>query len=372
MRIGLLASVGHMVDSFFHEIIDSWVDAGHTVSVAAGTPTADGESVVISGLGRRPGSGTLAVWSGLRAWARDETLDIVLTNSATASALVRTARLRIPVVYFCHGLHWNIGTRLSDRVWQMVEEALLRRTDAVITINSDDHAWFTARVASRQLLRLHTGVGLDLERYREVRPPSEERPPQSLQSQAPYEGRLELVWIGEFSARKRPESAVEVAAGLRSLGVDFRLRMIGEGSRRGVVNDRIRRLGLTENVAAAGSGSAAAALSGSHGLLHTATWEGLPRVMLEGVAVGRRAYAFDVKGVRDVPEVVLVADGDVDALVASIWAEWSSGRMTAPLSFDRTALDSTRSADAVRNLLEALTDPSDPGTGRIAVRRGTR
>lgn len=372
MRIGLLASVGHMVDSFFHETLDSWIAAGHTVSVAAGTPTADGESVVISGLGRQPGPGALTAWLGLRAWARAEALDIVLTNSATASALVRTARLGIPVVYFCHGLHWNTGTRLTDRVWQMVEQSLLRRTDAVITINSDDHAWFATRIASRQLLRLHTGVGLDLERYREAHLPSEEHPPQSPHSQEPHEGRLELVWIGEFSARKRPELAVEVAAGLRSRGVDFRLRMIGEGGRRPAVNDRIRRLGLTERVAAAGSGSAVEALSRSHGLLHTATWEGLPRVMLEGLAVGRRSYAFDVKGVRDIPEAVLVADGDVDALVASIRTEWSSGRMAAPLSYDRTALDWTRSADDVRSLLEALTDRGDPCAGRAPSRRGAR
>ena len=372
MRIGLLASVGHMVDSFFHEIIDSWVDAGHTVSVAAGTPTAGGESVVISGLGRRPGPGTLTARSGLRAWARDEALDIVLTNSATASALVRTARLRIPVVYFCHGLHWNTGTRLSDKVWQAVEQTLLRRTDAVITINSDDQAWFTARVASRPLLRLHTGVGLDLERYREAPPLSAEALSSSGQPLAPHGGRLELVWIGEFSARKRPELAIEVATGLRSLGVDFRLRLLGEGPRRGVINDRIRRLGLAQSVAAEGTGSAVASLSRSHGLIHTASWEGLPRVMLEGLAVGRRTYAFDVKGVRDVPEAVLVPDGDVDALVASIWAEWISGRMTASSSYDRTALDCTRSADAVRNLLEALTDPSGPGAGRITVSRSTR
>lgn len=344
MRIGLLASIGHMVDSFFPEIIDSWVGAGHTVSVAAGTPRAHGSSIVISGLGRRPGPGSLAAWQGLRAWARDEDLDVIVTNSATASALVRTARLDVPVVYFCHGLHWNGGTGVSERVWQRVEHALLRRTDGVITINSDDHAWFRARVDPERLLRLHSGVGLDLDRYRAA-----EALPRAAGS-----GRLELVWVGEFSARKRPESALDVVAALRALGVDVRLRMLGDGDRYASTVDSIRRRGLTGRVIADGPDSPVAALSESHALLHTSAWEGLPRVMLEALAIGRRTYAFDVKGVRDVPEAVLSSDGDADALAAILAAQWSSGELTAPVSTDRSTLDYRHTSAAVGAFLEAL------------------
>ncbi|RAF08199.1 hypothetical protein DN545_34830, partial [Burkholderia multivorans] len=71
-----------MVDSFFPEIIETWTVAGHSVSVAAGTPTADGDSVVISGLGRRPGPGAVTAWAGLSRWVRSERLDVVVTNSA--------------------------------------------------------------------------------------------------------------------------------------------------------------------------------------------------------------------------------------------------------------------------------------------------
>ncbi|MBE4694408.1 glycosyltransferase [Brevibacterium casei] len=352
MRIGLLASVGHMVDSFFPEIIETWTAAGHSVSVAAGTPTADGDSVVISGLGRRPGPGAVTAWAGLRRWVRSERLDVVVTNSATASALVRTARLEVPVVYFCHGLHWNTGTELGDRVWQQVEHALLRRTAGVIAINSDDHAWFGQRFDPQRLLRLRSGVGLDLERYRYGEPL-----PQSA------DDRLELVWIGEFSARKRPNLALDVVLGLESRGVDVHLRMIGDGDLRSATRERIRRLGLSGRVTADGPGSVVDALTHSHGLLHTSAWEGLPRVMLEAVAVGRRAYAFDVKGVRDVPEAVLAADGDAGALAAAVHADWASGRMTAPLDFDRADLDYRLTGDAVRSFLEGLTDRRTAGQG---------
>lgn len=360
MRIGLLASVGHMIDSFFPEIIASWTAAGHAVSTAAGTPTADGHGVVIPGLGRRPGPGMVAARAGLRSWVRDAGIDVVVTNSATASGLVRSASLDVPVVYFCHGLHWNTGARPADRMWQTVERSLLRRTSGIITINSDDHAWFAPHVEADRLLRLETGVGLDLERY-------------AAAPALPVAGnRLELVWIGEFSPRKRPDLAVDVVAGLRAAGVDVRLRMLGDGPLRARITDRVRRLDLADAVTAHGFGTVVDALSSSHGLLHTAAWEGLPRVMLEAVAVGRRSYAFDVKGVRDIPEARLVTDRDSAALVTALAEDWSTGRMTAPLAYDRSRLDSAATAESVRVFLETLVDSASRPASSTAVGRGER
>lgn len=55
-------------------------------------------------------------------------------------------------------------------------------------------------------------------------------------------------------------------------------------------------------------------LQRAHALLHTAALEGLPRILLEGLVMGRRAFAFDVKGVRDVPHAFLAPDEDVAGL----------------------------------------------------------
>ena len=50
MRIGLLTSVGPMLDQFFPEIVREWEAAGHTVRTAAGDPaeTLPGKEMVSS------------------------------------------------------------------------------------------------------------------------------------------------------------------------------------------------------------------------------------------------------------------------------------------------------------------------------------
>ncbi|MGO8609752.1 hypothetical protein ACC848_43130, partial [Rhizobium johnstonii] len=79
--------------------------------------------------------------------------------------------------------------------------------------------------------------------------------------------------------------------------------------------------GLGAVVTAEGRAAVAPALGSATALLHTAEWEGLPRVALEAAAVGRWCYGFDVKGLRDAPLVRLAADGDVDALAALVAAD---------------------------------------------------
>ena len=339
MRIGLLASTGGMLDSFFIEIAQSWRSYGHTVSFAAGSSMISGQATLIPGLSRRPDPGMVRALSGLRQWSEGGDLDVIVTNSATASALVRLAGTRAPVVYFCHGLHWNELRSVRDRVWPVIERLLLSRTAGVISLNSDDRAWFADRLESRRRLHLSAGVGLDLARY-----PVRDLP----------DGPLRLCWIGEFSPRKRPHLALDTAAQLQRRGLDFHLEMLGEGIFRAQIRAEISERGLSEFVSADGPGDAAVALADSHALVHTAQWEGLPRVMLESLAIGRGSYAFDVKGVRDIPLAQLSVDGDTAQLATRIAADWESGRLRRPLDFDRELLDYSHAADAIRQFLPSF------------------
>lgn len=337
MRIGLLASVGMMLDEFFIEIVRSWEAHGHSVSLAAGTSARFKQTTEIVGLTRRPSVELVRSRTPLRNWASEAELDVIVTNSATASTVMRTVRTPVPVVYFCHGLHWNDSRTPGDRLWQAVEGSLVRRTAGVISMNSDDYDWFSTRVPPARHLQLTSGVGLNLQRYPLATLP---------------EGPLRLTWIGEFSSRKRPHLAVETIGAMHRLGINARLEMLGEGPQRSAVIEQIQELGLDHHVSADGRGDAAAALAASHALLHTATWEGLPRVMLEALAVGRRSFAFDVKGVRDIPEACLISDGDTEALAENIARDWRSGRLVSPPLVDREVLDVEYAAEEIRNFLE--------------------
>lgn len=351
MRIGLLTSVGPMLDAFFPEIVREWEASGHTVLTAAGDPAKILPGTLIEGLTRRPALSARRAQRALKAWSEEGRLDVVVTNSATASALVRTAGLRIPVVYFCHGLHWNRMRTPQDHLWQTVEHQLLARTAGVLTLNSDDDAWFRRRMPAHAVHRLVPGVGLDLERYPRTALP---------------EGPLSLAWIGEHSRRKRPWLAVDVAADLRAAGTDATLTMVGMGSLLERTRSEVRRRGLDDIVRVVGWADAAQALAGAHALIHTAIWEGLPRVMLEAFAMGRRTYAFDVKGVRDSPGAMLVDDEDVAGMADAVAEDWASGLLKRPVEAEAGQLCSKRVAQEILVFLRGSIVPVPAGTTVLA------
>jgi glycosyltransferase involved in cell wall biosynthesis len=354
VRVGLVTSVGRTLDAFFPPIVDRLAELGFAVTSASGTTSSLPGWTPLAGFTQRPSREVRTALRAVREWSAAQRHDVVVTNTATASALVRLAGLRAPVVYFCHGLHWG---RDDARAlpWKAVERALLPRTAGVVTINRDDQAWFR-RHGARRVHRLATGVGVPLERW----PASPVPAPGAGSTGRPAAAGIDLLWAGDMTPRKRPQLAVAVVARLVELGVPVRLRMLGDGPLHAAVRSEITARGLDDVVRAEGRGPVAEALDGATALLHTATWEGLPRVALEAAAVGRWTYGFDVKGLRDAPLVRLAPDGDVEAL-ARLLAGDAAGGALYRVPDVRGTLDAATAADGLAAaLLDVLGRPARP------------
>lgn len=63
------------------------------------------------------------------------------------------------------------------------------------------------------------------------------------------QGQLRLLWAARMIDWKHPETALQVAAGLRKQGLDFRLDMIGGGALASEMQERARALGLEGQIA---------------------------------------------------------------------------------------------------------------------------
>lgn len=63
------------------------------------------------------------------------------------------------------------------------------------------------------------------------------------------QGQLRLLWAARMIDWKHPETALQVAAGMREQGIDFRLDMIGGGALAPEMQERARALGLEGQVA---------------------------------------------------------------------------------------------------------------------------
>lgn len=298
LSIGILASTGLHLDSFFVRIAALLRQRGHLVHFAAGSPMEQDHCVVIESVTSRPRPVNLRAGGELRSWAQHVGADVVLANTATAGLLARRASLSVPVVYFAHGLHWRQPGAPKTAHWELLERWALPGTAAAVVLNQEDHQWFQRWAPWLPVVRLPFGVGLPLDTFR----PS------------PQPETAVVVWIGEHTPRKRPWLAIDVAAEMRRRGSPIQLRMLGRGPLTPELTRRAESLGVAADVRWPGFVDPAPELHAARMLLHTADWEGLPRVILEAMAVHRPTVAFDVKGVRGLPTVHLAPDQDLTTM----------------------------------------------------------
>jgi glycosyltransferase involved in cell wall biosynthesis len=298
----------------------------------------------IPGLGQAPGPRAVLAARALRGWVRDERLDVVLTNTATASTVVRSVGVSCPVVYFCHGLHWaGPGGSASDRFARFVEAALVPATDGVITMNHADRAWFDIRSSSLRRMHLYAGIGLDLDAWPWI-------------DRSVDAGDVRLAWVGDFSARKRPGDAVVLVRTLRDRGIRASLTMVGDGP---LLEATRASCEPSLPISFVGRAPSAPFLADADALVHTAAWEGLSRVLLESSAMGIASFGYAVKGVQECPGTRSAGDaGDVSALAESV-IEWIEAGL-APPQLDRALLDWRLAHDQVTMFLgECLGQSAD-------------
>jgi glycosyltransferase involved in cell wall biosynthesis len=149
--------------------------------------------------------------------------------------------------------------------------------------------------------------GLDLERFRSV----------------PYTTarQVRIVGMGSLIPVKRWDRLLVAALELKRRGLDCLVRIAGDGSLRGSLQQRAQDLGLANRIEFMGhTDDIPSLLSDATFLVHTSDNEGCPNVVMEAMACGRAVVATDV---GDVPYLVedgttgfVVRRGDDTALVA--------------------------------------------------------
>ena len=250
---------------------------------------------------------------------RRERPDVVHTHSSKAGLVGRLAAriARVPVV--AHTVHgWSFHEGMSPVV--RVVAVALERTAArwtwplVVVADADAEIGLGAGIGQpHQYAVVRSAIDVEgLRRAAGSRAAA--RAALGLPEGVPVVGT-----VTRLCRQKDPETLLRAARLVVELQPDARFVVVGDGPRRPQVERRLDELGLRDHVTLLGRRSDVdVLLPGFDAFVLSSRWEGLPRVVVEAMAVGVPVVSTDVGGIAEAVEDqvsgLLVPAGDHVAL----------------------------------------------------------
>jgi glycosyltransferase involved in cell wall biosynthesis len=238
----------------------------------------------------------------LIAALRDYQPDLVHTHSSKAGILGRAAawHLKLPCVHTIHGAAFHFGqSPLNYHAYIAAEKWAARRCDRLISVCDAMTDQYVAAGITTPDLCDTVYSGMEVEPF--LTPP---RPPEEVRRELGIEP--EHIVIGKVARLfhlKGHKYLIEAARQVGDAQPQVRFLLVGDGILRSEFEQRIAELGLTENFIFAGLVPPERVPELIHAMdivVHTSVWEGLARVLPQGLIAGKPVVSYDVDGAREV------------------------------------------------------------------------
>lgn len=261
----------------------------------------------------------------VRAIVTTGTYDLVHVHTPVAAFVTRYAlrhSVKPKVLYTAHGFHFYAGGNpVKNAVYRNLEKVAGRWTDGLVVMNGEDQrAALEHKIVPAEKLTFVPGIGIDIEQMRSkaAKGPAREQVRASLG--VPQDEAL-FIMVAEFIERKRHVDAVrafaQAAERLRA-----HLLLVGAGPESARVQALIEELGLSSRVHLLGyRRDVPSLIAASDALILVSSQEGLPRSIMEGMALGTPVIGTSIRGVTDLLDEGagwLVPLGDVGAIAAAM------------------------------------------------------
>lgn len=253
--------------------------------------------------------------------------DIVHVHTPVAAFVTRyalknyQARGLLKVFYTAHGFHFHReGNPLKNLAFIALEKIAGNWTNCLITINQEDTvAAKEYKLLPPENIHFTPGVGLDISHYSGDRISDEEVALIKNELQVASTDVL-LLCIAEFIPRKRHADIINALKQLDR--PEIHLALAGVGDIREEIEDLVKQFNLQEQVHFLGYRSDIPQLiSASDGVMLNSEQEGLPRSVMEALAIGTPVIGSKIRGIQDLLENecgLLVELGDIDGLAKAI------------------------------------------------------
>jgi glycosyltransferase involved in cell wall biosynthesis len=245
--------------------------------------------------------------------------DVAHLHSSKAGAVGRLAAFTVRggrphIVFTPHGWSWYVGGSIA-RAYRMFERLAVRMTDVVTVVSAEELRAGRAVLGPRAPIELIEN-GVDVAAF---------TPDGAV---APRGSEPLVVQVGRLSVQKGQDRALRALAALADDAV--RLRFVGEGPARPVLERLASELGVSDRVEYAGSVDPRPHLRCADVVILPSRWEGMSLVLLEAMAVGAPIIASTCGGSDALAGCGRLVDHEDDAR-----AEGELARAIAELLGDR-------------------------------------
>ncbi|PSB03547.1 glycosyltransferase family 4 protein [Merismopedia glauca] len=258
---------------------------------------------------------------------KQEEYDLVHVHTPVAAFVTRYALRnfrksgKLRVIYTAHGFHFYPGGNpFKNQIFLTLEKIAGNWTDDLVVINrTDESAAKHYQIIAPNSLHYMPGIGVDLQYYSQDSISSEavDRVYQELAITS--ENPLFLV-IAEFIPRKHHQDVLQALAKLGRSHVH--LALAGDGSLLPQMQSLAVELGIKNQVHFLGYRQDIPTLiKAATATILVSEQEGLPRSIMESLAIGTPVIGSDIRGIKDLLKEgcgILVKVGDVEDLTKAI------------------------------------------------------
>lgn len=222
-------------------------------------------------------------------------IEVINCNTPIGGVIGRICghKYKKKVIYTVHGFHFYKGAPLLNwLLFYPIERFLLRWTDVLITINSEDYRRAQRfKLLNKCRIYYVPGVGVDLSRFDNVVSPDCDI---RKELKLPHDS-IVLVAVGRLDNNKNIDTIINGVAMMKYTNVH--LIVCGEGKQRGKLETLIRAKGLQERVHLIGNRNDVSAIYQSSDIFVLASYrEGLSRSVMEAMASGLPCVVSKIRG----------------------------------------------------------------------------
>ncbi|HEY0983830.1 MULTISPECIES: glycosyltransferase family 4 protein [unclassified Schlesneria] len=228
--------------------------------------------------------------------------DLIHTHSSKAGIIGRlvAARLKLPCVHTIHGASFHFGqNRLAFQAYQQLERWAARATDRFISVcDAMTDQYVAAGIAPRERF-VTVYSGFDVDPF--LNPP---RSPEIVRAELGLNS--DHIVIGKV-ARLFPLKGHEYVLKAAQAVVDHcpavRFLFVGDGILRPEFERELEARGLRDHFVFAGLVPPERVPELIHAMdivVHASVWEGLARVLPQGLIAGKPVVSFDIDGAKEV------------------------------------------------------------------------